>query len=135
MADAQTTFAELRSLISRLPGVSVESADISPNGFSITLCIVQPDSVGQLAHCAAGANIPVEVWSAAPQGRVEERSNPKHLRYFLRSLGAHGGMEKALDRFSMFGNFLVWHLHAMGSIPTAEANRLLTLWNGRHVAA
>jgi hypothetical protein len=125
----------LSSLLLRLPGVSVESTDISPSGFSITLCIVEPDSVGQVAHCAAGANIPVEVWSAAPQGRVEERSNPRHLRYFLRSLVAHGGLDKALDRLSMFGNFLVWHLHATGSIPTAEANRLLTLWNGRQVAA
>jgi hypothetical protein len=135
MADARTTFAELRSLVSRLPGVSVEAADISPAGFAMTLCIVQPESVGQVAHCAAGANIPIEVWSAAPQGGVEERSNPRHLRYRLRSLVANGSSEKALDRFAMFGNFLVWHLHATGSIPAAEANRLLTLWNGKQVAA
>jgi hypothetical protein len=135
MADAQTTFAELRTLVSRLPGVSVESSDISPNGFSMTLCIVQPGSVGQVAYCAAGANIPVEVWSAVPQGRVEERSNLRHLRYSLRSLVVNGGAEKALDRFAMLGNFLAWHLHAIGSISSTEANHLLTLWNGRHVAA
>ena len=135
MADAQTTFTELSSLLSRLPGVSVVSADIAPSGFSITLCIIEPASVGQVAYCAAGANIPVEVWSAAPHGRVEERSDPRYLRYFLRSLVANGGTEKALDRFSMFGNFLVWHLHAGESIPTTEANRLLALWKGRQVAA
>ena len=135
MTDAHATFAELRSLVSRLPGVSVAATDMSPTSFSMTLSIVELKSMGPVAHCAAGANIPLEVWSGAPQGKVEERSNPKHLRFFLRSLVAHGGHEEALGRFATFGNFLVWHLHAVGSIPTAEANRLLTLWNGRHVAA
>ena len=135
MADAHTTFAELRSLLSRLSGVRVEATDISPTVFSITLSIVELASIGPVAYCAAGANIPVEVWSAAPQGKVEERSNPNYLRYFLRSLVVHGGREEALDRFAMFGNFLAWHLHAVGALPTKEANRVLTLWNGRQVAA
>ena len=135
MADAQTTFTELSCLLSRLQGVSVVSADASPSGLSIALCILESASVGEVAYCAAGANIPVEVWSAAQQGQVEERSDPQSLRYFLRSLVVRGGMEEALDRFSMFGNFLAWHLHAKGAISTAEANRLLTLWKGRQVAA
>src|SRR5262245_12915568 len=125
MADPQPTFAELRSLISLLPGVHVESTDISPTVFSMTLSIVEPKSVGPLAYCATGANIPVEVWSAAPEGNVEERWNLGRLRYCLRSSVAHGGPEAALDRFAMFGGFVVWHLHATGAIPTVEANRLL----------
>src|SRR5262245_10536577 len=110
MPDARATFAELGSLVCRLPGVSVEATDISPSVFSMTLCITRFESVGPVAYCANGANIPVEVWSGAPQGQVEERSNPIHLRYLLRSLVAHGGREEALDRFAMFGNFLAWHL-------------------------
>jgi hypothetical protein len=135
MADAQSTLTELSSVLSRLPGVSVVETDISPSGFSITLCVIESASVGQVAYCASGANIAVEVCSAALHGGVEERSDPRYLRYVLRSLVAYGGMEKALDRFSMFGNYLVWHLHAGGLIPTIEANRLLALWEGRQVAA
>jgi hypothetical protein len=33
----------------------------------------------------------------------------------------------------MFGNFLVWHLHAIDALATIEANRLLKLWNGKRV--
>lgn len=135
MMDAHATFTELRSLLVRLPGVSVESTDVSPGGLSMILCSAQPASIGPAVYCAGGANIPVEVWSVAPQGQVEARTDPMNLRYCLRSLTRHGGSEKALDRFAMFGNFLVWHFHAIGSIPTDEANRLLTLWNGKRVGA
>ena len=135
MTDAHTTFEELQRLLSRLPGVSVESVDISPKGLSMTLCIGTLESVAQVAYCANGANIPVEVWSVAMQEPIQGHSDPRFLRYNLPSLSAHGGAEKALDRFMMFGNFLTWHLHAAGAIPAVEANRVLTLWNGRRVAA
>jgi|SRR6185503_213645 len=135
MIDAHATFTELRALLARLPGISVESTDISPNVLSMTLCAARSDSIGPVVYSAGGANIPVEVWSVAPQGQVAERTNPMCLRYCLRSLVRHGGAEQALDRFAMFGNFVVWHLHAIGSIPTDEANRLLTLWDGTHVGA
>ena len=100
---------------------------------SITLRIVNPESVGPIAYCAGGANIPISLWSSAPQGKVEERENPEFLRYHLHSMIGHGGAAKALDRFKMFGNFLVWHLHSTHAIPSSEANRLLTLWDGKHV--
>jgi hypothetical protein len=135
MADAQGTFHELTALLQRMPGVSVEAADSSPTTLSMTLVIAQASSIGPVVHCAGGANIPVEVWSTSPQGQVQERSNLAHLRYCLRSSIAQGGPNAALDRFKVFGNFLAWHLHASGSLPSAEANRLLTLWNGRRVAA
>jgi hypothetical protein len=135
MADAQETFTELDALLRRMPGVSVELTDILPTTFSMTLLITHAPSIGPVVHCAGGANIPVAVWSTSPQGQVEERANLAHLRYCLGSSTDHGGRDAALDRFMMFGNFLAWHLHASGLLPTAEANRVLTLWNGRQVAA
>jgi len=135
MADAQGTIAELNALLRRLPGVSVESTDIQSTAFSMTLLVTQAPSIGPVVHCASGANIPVEVWSASPQGQVEERASLAHLRYRLSSSTTHGGRDAALDRFIMFGNFLAWHLHASGLLPAAEANRVLALWNGRQVAA
>jgi len=135
MADAQGTFSELGALLRRIPGVSVEATDLLPTTLSITLLITQASSIGPVVHCAGGANIPVEVWSTSPQGQVEERADLGHLRYCLRSSTAQVGREAALDRFRMFGNFLAWYLHASGLLPTADANRLLTLWNGRQVAA
>jgi hypothetical protein len=135
MADAQGTFNELNALLRRMPGVSVEATDLSPTILSMTLLITQASSIGPVVHCAGGANISVEVWSTSPQGQVQERANLGHLRYCLRSSTAQDGRDAALDRFRMFGNFLAWHLHASGLLPSAEANRLLTLWNGRQVAA
>jgi hypothetical protein len=133
--DAHGTFTELKELLRRLPGVSVESTDVLPTILSMTLQITQAPSIGPVVHCAEGANIPVEVWSTLPQGQVEERANLDYLRYCLRSSITTNGREAALDHFRMFGNFLVWHLHASGLLSTEEANRLLTLWNGRQVAA
>jgi hypothetical protein len=108
MTDAQNTLRELRALLSRFSGVNVEAADVS---------ITELPSLGAVTYCAGGANVPVDVWSGAPQGDVGARSDPQHLRYFVRSLNAHGGFDAALDRFAMLGNFLAWHLHAVGSIP------------------
>jgi hypothetical protein len=133
MADALKTFSELQSLLVQLPGVSVEDTATLPNVWTMTLSVLQWESVGPIAHCASGANIAISLWSDAPQGLGTESSNPKHLRYLLRSPVDPAGPEKALDRFGMFGNFLAWHLYKVGTISAADANRVLTLWNGSHV--
>ena len=135
MTDGRTTFAELTALLCRVPGISIDSSDLLPRALSITLVIRQVESVGTVVYCANGANIPVEVFTTAPRTPTEGRADPMHLRYRLLSKVADGGPDAALARFQMFGNFLVWHLHALGSLPITEANRLLTLWGGRRVAA
>jgi hypothetical protein len=133
MSDAKTTFDELNALLSGISGITVESTNIWPGGFGMTLTIRKTNSVGPIVYCANGANIPVEVYSAAPSGNLGERAKPKHLRYRLTSKITGNDRELALDRFAMFGNHLVWHLHAIDALTTREANRLLKLWNGRHV--
>ena len=135
MSDEQLTFAELRGLLCRLPGVSIASSDLLPTVLSMTVVIRQTDSIGPFVYCANGANIPVEVWTEAPSKPIEERSDPAHLRYRAWAKISEEGRSAALERFNNFGNFLAWYLHGVGLLPTPEANRLLTLWNGRHVAA
>jgi hypothetical protein len=101
----------------------------------MTVMIRRTESIGPFVYCANGANIPVEVWTTAPPKPIEERSDPAHLCYRALAKISEGGRDAALERFKNLGNFLAWYLHGVGLLPTPEANRLLTLWNGKHVAA
>jgi hypothetical protein len=135
MSDARATLAEVRGLLERLPGVSVVSTDASPGGISVVMKIDRLESLGPIVYCVGGANVHLGIWTTAPPKPIEERSNPLHLRYSVTAKESENGPNGALKAFQFFGVYLVWYLHAIGALEAKEANRLLTDWDGKLVAA
>jgi hypothetical protein len=57
-----------------------------------------------------------------------------HLRYRVTAKDSEDRPNGALEDFQFFGVYVVWYLHAVGSLEAKEANRLLTDWDGKLVA-
>ena len=134
MSDAKETLVDVAAALRRLPGVSINDMEVRGGHLRLLAVIETLEAIGPIVYSADGANIRLDTWSTAPGTPVGERANPAHVRYNL-SIGAiDDDPEQAIQRFQCFGNFLVWFLHGVGQLETNEANRLLTKWNGKHVA-
>ena len=136
MDDANAILVEeLSGLLRRLPGVSIDSADIRPGHLSLIVGIEKIESIGPIVYCASGANVPLDMWTTAPPKPLHERANPAHLRYRIMAKNVEGQPNAALEAFEFFGVFLVWYLHGVGALAEPDANRLLKLWDGKSVPA
>ncbi len=133
MDEAQKTMSELMAVLHKMPGVSVDSTDIRDGHISIVLSIELIKSIGPIVYAANGANLPLDIWTNAPREPLHERANPAHLRYIITAKSPGANPHAALETIQLFGVFLVWYLNGIGSIAGTEANRLLTMWNGKRV--
>lgn len=127
--DEAQTITELRAVLARVSGVSLDRTESWEGHIGLVLRIERIESIGPILYAAAGANVGVDLWTGAKGQPVHERSNPALVRYRVRAKGSADSPEGALESMQFFGAYVIWYLHGTGGIETSEANRLLGAWN------
>lgn len=90
-------------------------------GFSITSIA----SLAVVQYCCGGANLPLNVYSAAPRRPASGWADPTHLWMDL-SVSKQESLE-------LLGIYLVWYLCETGLLVEDDANRSLERWQGQRV--
>jgi hypothetical protein len=105
-------------LLGRVPGVSVHSHRLAPGIAYIEFTVATELSTHALERLALGANVGIEPWPRSTEPYVV-----RTLSAFIRERGPilYGELQ-------LLGIHLVWYLHHIGLLSSAEANPLLRQW-------
>jgi hypothetical protein len=121
----ETTVAQIRSLLELLPGTTFRHASAVEGTAKLSFSIASIESLSVVHYCCGGANLSLNVYSAAPRRPVSGWANPTHLWMDLSV-----SKQKSLE---LLGIYLVWYLYETGLLEEDEANRLLERWQGQRV--
>jgi hypothetical protein len=126
MAGSLETLQTVCSLVSLMPGVTMLGSEIVDTGARIRFFASERYAISAVKTCAEAANATVEPWLYD----VSE-SNPRE-QTISAATQARDGLEHG--ELQMLGIHLVWHLHSLDLLPTAEANSLLEKWGAAELA-
>jgi hypothetical protein len=118
MSSRAELLRRISELMGRVPGVSVNSRRLAPGVGYIEFTVASEDSTRALERIALGANVGIEPWP-----RTTEPHVVRTLSALIRNRDeiVHGELQ-------LLGIHLVWYLHRVGVLATAEANPLLREW-------
>ncbi|WP_028454403.1 hypothetical protein [Chitinilyticum litopenaei] len=135
MTSSENTLFTLAELFHRLQGIVIlQQETVSDAHAWLIFRVEQFESLAAITYCADGANLPLDMWSAAPPRPFVEQGNPAHLLFRLNAVATDDEGASCLPKLQLFGCFMVWYLHGMKRMTAVEANTLLAEWNGRLVA-
>ncbi|HYT94336.1 MAG TPA: hypothetical protein VEL76_36815 [Gemmataceae bacterium] len=125
--DHEESLRQVKRLLSKLPGVEVESDTDAPEYTLIRLVVRSQKTLARLAYCPWAANVSLGVLlepSAASQVGIYD---PEDLRYFL-EIPKDPDPDDPPTRLQKVGIFLVGDLRVMGLLADEEAERLRRAW-------
>lgn len=125
MAESQTV-SEIKALLEKYEGLSVEAIGQVKDKISLTLRFVDAASLVRIEHACSGANARSSCYEVGLPEEGEPMSTSLGRMRFQYSLGLDGEEPIAEG----FGLFLVWDLVKREVIERTDGDRLCALWNG-----
>ncbi|WP_153066022.1 MULTISPECIES: hypothetical protein [Xanthomonas] len=127
MTESLETLQTVCSLVSLMPGLTVFGSEIVGTDARIRFLASDGNAISAIQRCAGTANATVEPWlyKGSESNATEQRISA--------ATQTRDGLE--YGELQMFGVHLVWNLHSLDLLPTADANSLLEKWGAAQVGA
>ena len=119
------TLVQVCALLSKVPGVTVQSHHERPGVSRIAFSVQETESARALQHAALGANVAIEPWKKG----VFELLPGSYA--FVASTKLRDGFESG--ELQLLGIHLAWYLHRIGRLETSRANAMLKPWGAVQV--